>query len=146
MNAFAASWLVSNRGFPTPWQITGGPRLAETIVDGRAWVFTLARGGRERQLTVVLTRQALTIDPPGLLPVQTREAIQTDGRSEAARVAQFDDPTTCVVLGREGYLPAPVRLARAGRPTPQNVDCRLALQRPTARVAGHRSGEAPSRS
>ena len=115
MNAFAASWLVSDRGLPRPWQITGGPRLAETIVDGRAWAFTLARGGRERQLTVVLTREALNVDSPGLLPVQTREAIQTDGRSEAARVAQFDDPTTCVVLGRHGYLPAPVKLARAPR-------------------------------
>jgi hypothetical protein len=116
MNASTASWAVSDGGLPTPWQITGGPRLAETMVDGRAWVFKLARGGRERQLLVVVSREALRVGAPRLLPVQTREAIQTDGRSEAARVAQFDDPASCVVLGRDGYLPAPVRLARA-RPT-----------------------------
>jgi hypothetical protein len=115
MNASTGSWAVSDRGLPTPWQITGGPRLVETMVDGRAWVFTLTRDGRERDLTVVVTREALTVDPPRLLPVQTREGIQTDGRSEAARVAQFDDPASCVVLGRDGYLPAPVRLARAPR-------------------------------
>jgi hypothetical protein len=85
------------------------------MVDGRAWQFTLARGGRERQLTVVVSREALNVDPARLLPVQTREAIETDGRSEAARVAQFDDPASCVVLGRDGYLPAPVRLARPPR-------------------------------
>jgi hypothetical protein len=116
MNASTASWAVSDGGLPTPWQITGGPRLAETMVDGRSWVFMLARGGRERQLLVVVSREAVRVDPPRLLPIQTREAIQTDGRSEAARVAQFDDPASCVVLGRDGYLPAPVRLARA-RPT-----------------------------
>jgi hypothetical protein len=116
MNASTRSWMFSDRGLPTPWQIIGGPRLAETMVDGRAWVFTLARGGRERQLTVVVSRKALKADPLTVLPVQTREAIQTDGRSEAARVAQLDDPASCVVLGRDGYLPAPVRLARV-RPT-----------------------------
>jgi hypothetical protein len=114
MNASTASW-VSDRGLPTPWQITGGPRLAETMVDGRAWEFTLARGRRERHVTVVVGREALKVDPLKLLPVQTREAIQTDGRSEAARVAQFDDPTSCVVLGRDGYLPAPVKVGRLGR-------------------------------
>ena len=115
MNASTGSGAVSHRGLPTPWQITGGQRLAETMVDGRAWVFTLARGGRERQLTVVVSREAFKVDPPRLLPVQTREAIQTDGRSEAARVAQFDDPANCVVLGRDGYLPAPAGLARVPR-------------------------------
>ena len=115
VNASTGSQAAPHRGFPTPWQITGGPRLAETMVDGRAWMFTLARGGRERQLTVVISREAFNVDPPRLLPVQTREAIQTDGRSEAARVAQFDDPANCVVLGRDGYLPAPVGLARVPR-------------------------------
>jgi hypothetical protein len=115
MNASTRSWMVSDRGLPTPWQITDGPRLAETMVDGRAWVFTLARDARERQLTVVVSRKAFKVGSLTVLPVQTREAIQTDGRSEAARVAQFDDATNCVVLGRDGYLPAPVRLTRVPR-------------------------------
>jgi hypothetical protein len=63
VNASAGSWVVSARGLPTPWHSTGGPRLGETIVEGRAWVFTLARGGRERQRTVVVSRKALKADP-----------------------------------------------------------------------------------
>src|SRR4051812_20215424 len=98
MNTSTGTWAVSDRGVLTPWQITGGSRLTETMVDGPAWVFTLSRAGRERQVTVVVSRKALKVDPLRLLPVQTREAIQTEGRSEAARVAQFDDPANCVVL------------------------------------------------
>lgn len=78
-------------------------------------MFTLVRDGRERPLIVAVGRQALTVDPPELLPVQTREAIQTDGRSEAARVAQFDDPTSCVMLGQDGRLIPPLGLARLAR-------------------------------
>ena len=114
MNASIASWAVSHRGLPTPWQITGGPRLAETMVDGRAWEFTLALGSRERHLTVVVSREALARwIRSSCCRYRRGRAIQTDGR-EAARVAQFD-PASCVVLGRDGYLPAPVRLARVPR-------------------------------
>jgi hypothetical protein len=50
----------------------------------------------------------------GTLPVETRDAITTDGRSEAAKVAQFDDPN-CVVLGQSGSLPASPALSRLAR-------------------------------
>jgi len=96
---------------PTPWRIAGGPRpLSQDLVDGAAWLFTLERHDQERSVVVIISRQALTHDQPEVLPVMTREAIATDGRSEAARVAQFDDPTSCVVLGRDGYLPPPLRV------------------------------------
>jgi hypothetical protein len=93
---------------PTPWRIAGGPRpLLQDLVDGAASLFTLERHDQERSVVVIVSRQALTHEQPEALPVMTREAIATDRRSEAARVAQLDDPTSCVVLGRDGYLPPP---------------------------------------
>jgi hypothetical protein len=101
---------------PIPWRIVGGPRrLSHGLVDGIAWTFTLERDGAERELVVVVTRQALRADAHEKLPVEAREAIATDGRSEAARVAQFDDSTSCVVVGRHGYLPPSPQLLRLAR-------------------------------
>jgi hypothetical protein len=57
-------------------------------------------------LVVAVSGQVLKLGNPEAMPVQARDAIATDGRSEAARVAQLDDPTNCVMLGRSGYLPA----------------------------------------
>jgi hypothetical protein len=107
---------MSDSDVPAPWQLISGPRrLAQRIVDGTAWLYMLERDGVERPVIVVVTRQALTQETPELLPVRTREAIRTEGRSEAARVAQFDDPANCVVLGRDGCLPTPAGLARLAR-------------------------------
>ena len=67
-------------------------------------------------MVVIVSRQALRLDDPGMLPVETREAIATRGRSEAERAAELSDPPACVVLGRTGYMPAPATLQRLGRP------------------------------
>jgi hypothetical protein len=101
---------------PKPWHIADGPtRLQQKIIDGQAWVCTLERDGAERSLIVAVSGQALNLGAVETLPVQTREAIATDGRSEAARIAQLDDDAGCVVFGRFGYLPAPARLLRLAR-------------------------------
>jgi len=101
---------------PTPWTLTGGPQpLLQGYVDGKAWRFTLERDGVERSLIIVISRHALDRSEPEEMPVETRTAIATDGRSEAARVAQLDDPTTCILLGRHGYLPPPPALIRLSR-------------------------------
>jgi Mg-chelatase subunit ChlD len=101
---------------PQPWKIADGPTpLPQGLIDGRAWLFTLERDGAERPLIVGISDQALTLGRPETLPVETRDAITTDGRSEAAKVAQFDDPTNCVVLGQNGYLPMSPALSRLAR-------------------------------
>lgn len=101
---------------PTPWTITHGPRrLVQSYVDGTAWRFTLERDGMERSLIVAISRHALEPSEPEDMPVETRAAVATNGRSEAARVAQLDDPTTCILLGRHGYLPPPPALIRLSR-------------------------------
>jgi hypothetical protein len=102
---------------PPPWRIVDGPsRISQSVIDGTAWGFTLeCGGGQRRSLIVAVTRQALGLGAVESLPVETREAVQTDGRSEAARVAQFNDPTGCVLLGRHGYLPPPPGLLMFAR-------------------------------
>ena len=105
----------SGDDLPTPRTLTGGPQPLQGNVDGKAWRFTLERDGTERSLIVAISRHALDLSERGETPVETRAAIATDGRSEAARVAQLDDPTTCILLGRHGYLPPPPALIRLSR-------------------------------
>ncbi|HYX85503.1 MAG TPA: hypothetical protein VE777_11085 [Gaiellales bacterium] len=100
-------------GLPIPWRIIAGPRpLPQSVIDGTAWGFTLERDGVERSLIVVVSAQAQKLGASGPLPTETREAIKTDGRSEAARVAQLDEQARVIVLGRDGYLPPPAALMR----------------------------------
>jgi hypothetical protein len=109
---------MSAADLPRPWRIVEGPNATSPVlVDGVAWWFGLERDGAERAVVVVVSGRALALASAGMaLPGRTREAIQTDGRSEAARVAQFDDPAECVMLGGDGYLPAPATLARLASP------------------------------
>jgi hypothetical protein len=109
---------MSAADLPRPWRIVEGPHaISQVLVDGAAWRFRLERDGAERAVIVVVSGRALTLASAGReLPIQVREAIQTDGRSEAARVAQFDDPAECVMLGADGYLPLPAALGRPARP------------------------------
>ena len=101
---------------PTPWTLTDGPRpLLQGYVDGKAWRFTLERDGVERSLIVAVSRHAVDLSERGEMPVETRAAIATDGRSEAARVAQLDEVASCVALGRAGYLRAWPGLARVAQ-------------------------------
>lgn len=48
-------------------------------------MFMLVRAERKRQSLVVISREALAVDPPRLLPVETRQAIQTVDRSDVQR-------------------------------------------------------------
>ena len=107
---------VWDADLPRPWRITDGPHcISQSFVDGTAWLFTLERDGAERALIVAVSSQARRLAAVKQLPVETREAIRTDGRSEAARIAQLDDPAKCVVLDSNGYLPAPPGLALLAR-------------------------------
>lgn len=79
MNASTRSWMVSDRGLPTPWQITDGPLLAETMVDGRAWVFKL----EVHQIRLALATAAQT----GSSPVP-RASAYADVQAEATPPAR----------------------------------------------------------
>jgi len=67
-------------------------------------------------VVVIVNRQALRHDDSETLAVETREAIATQGRSEAERVAEMADPPRCVLLGKSGYQLAPPTLQRLGQP------------------------------
>src|SRR6266536_2879357 len=98
---------------PAPWRIIEGPlRSPQSSVDGEVWGFVLERDGEQRSLIVAVSRRALEVESPERLPTRTREAIATDGRSEAETAARISDPPGCLMLGRSGYLPAPPALVR----------------------------------
>ena len=118
VNRYAGRWPMSDADLPRPWRIVEGRNaVSQVLVDGAAWLFRLERDGAERALVVVVSGRALALASAGReLSRAGARAIQTDGRSEAARVAQFDDLAECVMLGGDGYLPAPAALARPARP------------------------------
>ena len=82
------------------------------MVDAVGWGYELQRGRKRHALTVIVKRHALA--SPVDVATATRAAIQTKGGSEAHRVAPMNDPPYVVVLGRNGYLPAPPTLERVG--------------------------------
>lgn len=97
------------------WQIAEGPWVStQQVVDGVGWGYGLRRGEERQSLVVIVSRRALRLEDPDSLPHETREAIATQGRSEAEKAADRHDPPGCVVLGRNGYLPAPRTLQRLG--------------------------------
>jgi hypothetical protein len=97
------------------WQIGEEPWIAtQQVVDGVTWGYALRRGEERRSVVVIVSRKAWRLMIRGCLPVETREAIATEGRSEAERAAELSDPPACVVLGTAGYMPAPATLQRLG--------------------------------
>ena len=86
----------------------------QEVVDGVAWGYALSRNEKRRSVVVIVRRHAWRGDDAAGLATETREAIATQGRSEAERVAEMADPPRCVVLGRSGYQPAPPTLQRLG--------------------------------
>jgi hypothetical protein len=84
-------------------------------VDGVAWGYALRRGEQRRSVVVIVSRHALRVDDSEALANETRQAIATQGRSEAERIADMADPPRCVLLGRTGYRMAPPTLQRFGK-------------------------------
>jgi hypothetical protein len=95
------------------WRLGVGPWTStQQVVDGVGWGYELERGRKRHAVTVIVRRHAFASAVE--VATITRAAIQTKGRSEAGRIAQMDDPPRVVVLGRNGYLPAPTTLERVG--------------------------------
>jgi hypothetical protein len=82
------------------WEIRGqiGPHTRSGY-DGTGWLWEIGRGDDCRRVLVEITGSALS---SASLPEETREAIETEGRSEVERVASFDDPPRIVTCGTTG--------------------------------------------
>jgi hypothetical protein len=84
------------------WEISANLGVyARPGVDARGWLWELARDGAAAQVVVELTGSAWSSFPPNL-PEDTRQALETDGRTEVLKVLDDDVPPLVIQCGSLG--------------------------------------------
>lgn len=90
------------------WEISAnlGPHERPGL-DARGWLWAITRGDQAAQLVIELSGPAWSSDALRL-PEDTRQALETDGRSELLKVLDQDDPPRVIQCGSTGcsYLSA----------------------------------------
>ena len=72
-----------------------------TDVDARGWLWEITWGAQVAQVVIEISGTAWSIDPLRL-PEDTRQALETDGRTELLKVLDHDNPprvTRCSSFG-----------------------------------------------
>jgi hypothetical protein len=90
------------------WEIRANlGRHVSTAVDARGWLWELTRGTQVAQVVIEISGTAWSSDPLRL-PEDTRQALETDGRTELLKVLDHDDPPRVIRCGSCGcsYLSA----------------------------------------
>jgi hypothetical protein len=94
------------------WEISANlGRHERPGVDARGWLWTITRGDQALQVVIEISGTAWSSDP-FRLPEDTRQALETDGRTELLKVLDQNDPPGVIHCGSTGcsYLsPADVR-------------------------------------
>lgn len=89
------------------WEIGANlGRHARPDVDARGWLWEITRGDRVAQVVVEISETAWSSDPPHLSE-DTRQALETDGRTELLKVLGEDDPPSVIRCGLTGCSSAP---------------------------------------
>jgi hypothetical protein len=84
------------------WEIRANVGRHERAgVDARGWLWELARGDEVAQVAIEITGTAWSSDPLDL-PADTRQALETDGRTELLKVLDHDDPPRVIHCGSSG--------------------------------------------
>jgi hypothetical protein len=90
------------------WEISSNlGRRARSGVDARGWVWEITRGHQAAQVLIEVSEAAWSTDPLRL-PDDTRQALETDGRTELLKVLDQDRPPAVIRCGSGGcsHLPA----------------------------------------
>jgi hypothetical protein len=76
-------------------------------VDASGWRWAITRGDRAVEVVIEISRRAWSSEPLDL-PEDTRQALETDGRTELLKVLDDDDPPRVIRCGSNGcsYLSA----------------------------------------
>jgi hypothetical protein len=76
-------------------------------VDARGWLWTITRGEQAVEVVIEISAAAWSSDPLRL-PEDTRQALETDGRTELVKVLSEDDPPRFIQCSSTGcsYLSA----------------------------------------
>ena len=84
------------------WQISANlGRHARTGVEAHGWLWEIARGGQVVQVMIEISATAWSSDPLQL-PDDTRQALETDGRTELLKVLDQHDPPRIIRCGSAG--------------------------------------------
>jgi hypothetical protein len=84
------------------WEIRANlGRHARPGVDAHGWLWEIARGAQTAQVVIEVSDTAWSSNPVRL-PVDTRQALQTDGRAELLKVLEQDDPPQIIHCGSDG--------------------------------------------
>ncbi len=90
------------------WKISANlGRHARTGVDGGGWLWEITRGDQVARVVIEINATAWATDPLRL-PEETRQTLETDGRSELLKIVDHDDPPRVIRCGSTGctYLSA----------------------------------------
>jgi hypothetical protein len=90
------------------WQISANlGRHERPGVDARGWLWTITRGDQAVDVVIEISGLAWSHDRH-CLPEDTRQALETDGRTELLKVLDHDDPPRVIQCGSRGcsYLSA----------------------------------------
>jgi hypothetical protein len=84
------------------WEISGnlGP-YARSGFDASGWLWEIAEGDQAKRVLVEISGTALASSGASL-PEDTRDAIQTEGRSEVEKVLDLDEPPRVIVCSTAG--------------------------------------------
>lgn len=79
-----------------------------TGLDARGWLWEITRGDQVVHVVVEISGTAWSSDPLRL-PEDTRQALETDGRSELVKVLDQNDPPRIIQCGATGcsYISLP---------------------------------------
>jgi hypothetical protein len=84
------------------WEINANlGRYERTGADARGWLWTITRGGQAVNVVIEISGTAWSSDPQALHE-ETRQALETDGRTELLKVLDEDDPRRVVHCGTAG--------------------------------------------
>ena len=90
------------------WEISANlGRHQRPGVDARGWLWAITRGDQAAEVVIEISGTAWSSDPLRL-PEDTRQALETDGRSELIKVLDQDDPPRVIHCSSTGcsYLSA----------------------------------------
>ena len=94
------------------WEISANlGRHERPGVDVRGWLWSITRGDLAVQVVIEISGTALSSDPLRLHE-DTRQALETDGRTELIKVLDQEDPPRVIQCGPTGcshLSPADVR-------------------------------------
>jgi hypothetical protein len=96
------------------WKISANLGVhARAGVDAHGWLWEITRGAEFAQVVIEISETAWSSDPL-CLPDDTRQALETDGRTELLKVLDRDDPPSVIHCGPKGCTCSFAERTRAG--------------------------------